>query len=1046
MYFLLKRAAVIVEQLEGLCYSGQVEAGPVVCKPGRYQSYAMANAAPGAWQPFAPGDTWGGEGCHQWFHLEVNLPQGYNPETTVLLLSTGAKGWDEDNPQFLVYINDVLHCGMDINHRETPFPAGAFAQGLPCALDISAYSGFLGKRCAFSAQLAVLQRETRNLYHDLLAPLQLAQALHEGDKTWIELEKLLNEAVNLLDLREAYSPEYHQSVAACRDFLRQNLYDGTPRDVGAVATCIGHTHIDIAWLWTISQTREKAARSFSTVLRLMEEYPSYRFMSSQPILYQFIRQDHPQLYAQIKQRVREGRWEPEGAMWVEADCNLPCGESLVRQILYGKRFFREEFGVDSRVLWLPDVFGYPGALPQIMKQSGIDYFMTTKISWNQTNRMPCDTFRWQGIDGSSVLAHFITTPHRARAGFHTEYNGDTRPVSVLGAWETYRQKDVNNDVLISYGYGDGGGGPTRTMLEHADRLAYGLPGAPRVRQGFAGAYFDALNERVANNRFLPAWNGELYFELHRGSLTSMGRNKRDNRLCERMCHNAELLGVLAQGLGKPYPAREMEAVWQEVLSYQFHDILPGTAIEAVYEDTQAAYTRLLRQGQTLMDQSLNALTEGVNAPEDGVVVYNTLSFARGGLIELQAPNGEGLEVYTADGQRLDSQWASGRLCFWAPDVPCLGYAFYALRAKQKSAQAASAAPHSGFWANAQGFETPYYTGEWDAAGRITSLYHKTEGRQLVPEGGALNRLFAYEDKPMNWDNWDIDPYYSEKGWPVNQSPVFTLLETGPLRCVAQTEMVFHRSTIRQQITLYRNSPLIQFDSVVDWHEDQVLLKAEFDVDVHFDAATYDIQFGNVQRPAHNNTSWQAAQFEVCAHKWVDASEDGFGVSLLNDCKYGHRVKEGRMEISLIKCGRYPNPNADRERHRFTYCLYPHAGGWREAQTVQHAYGLNNPLIAIPKTAGGGALPPAYSLAQVDAPNVLIETVKPAEDGQGIILRLYESHGRRSRAALSTVYPRFTLQPCDLLENPAGDETQAGRQFEFTIRPYEIQTYRLTVTE
>ncbi len=490
----------------------------------------------------------------------------------------------------------------------------------------------------------------------------------------------------------------------------------------------------------------------------------------------------------------------------------------------------------------------------------------------------------------------------------------------------------------------------------------------------------------------------------------------------------------------------MEAIWQEVLSYQFHDILPGTAIEAVYEDTQAAYTRLLRQGGALMAQSLNALTEGVNAPEDGVVVYNTLSFARSGPVELQAPNGEALEVYAADGQRLESQWANGRLCFWAPDVPSLGYAFYALRAKQKGVQTAPAASQNGFWANAQGFETPYYTGEWDAAGRITSLVHKAEQRQLVPAGGALNRLFAYEDKPMNWDNWDIDMFYSEKGWPVNQSPVFTLLETGPLRCVAQAEIIFHHSTIRQQITLYRNSPLIQFESVVDWHEDQVLLKAEFDVDVHFDAATYDIQFGNLQRPAHNNTSWQAAQFEVCAHKWVDASEDGFGVSLLNDCKYGHRVKEGRMEISLIKCGRHPNPNADRERHHFTYCLYPHAGGWRGAQTAQYAYGLNNPLIAIPKTAGGGALPPAYSLAQVDAPNVLIETVKPAEDGQGVILRLYESHGRRSRATLSTAYPCFTLQPCDLLENPAGDETQAGRQFEFTIRPYEIQTYRLTVMD
>lgn len=685
----------------------------------------------------------------------------------------------------------------------------------------------------------------------------------------------------------------------------------------------------------MAQTREKVVRSFATVLKFMDEYPEYRFMSSQPVLYYFLKQRYPELYAQIQQRVKEGRWETEGGMWLEADCNLTSGESLVRQFIYGKRFFREEFGQDNRILWLPDVFGYSGALPQIMKKSGVDYFMTTKLAWNQINKIPNDTFIWRGIDGSQVLTHLITTLNVGqdpKENFFTTYNGILHPDAIMGGWERYQNKEINNDILVCYGYGDGGGGPTRQMLETARRMEYGVQGIPKVRQASARTYFEELETRVKDNPHLETWEGEFYFEYHRGTYTSMARNKRGNRKSELLMMDLELLGVLADGR-LPYPAEDLRCFWRDtILLNQFHDILPGSSIAEVYEVTKKEYEDLAAGAGKLLQERLNLLAgEGT-----GVTVFNTLGFVRSGVVNLGDVTASALRDET--GKCYPVQRTADGAVAYLENLPSKGYKTFALW------EASGESPF--IRKDAYHLETPYYAITLDENGHMVSIFDKKHDRELVQAGKAANQLRLYEDKPIYFDNWDIDMYYVEKSWPVDELVSMRWSEDGPVRTTLELEYRCNQSTIWQKIHFYANTPRIDFETKADWKEHQHLLKAEFPVDIHSDEATFEIQFGNVTRKVHTNTSWDKARFESCGQKWMDFSEGHYGVSLLNDCKYGHSVRDGVIGLTLIKCGVEPNPNADVEMHTFTYALFPHAGTWKEAGTVEESYQLNLPAYAV----------------------------------------------------------------------------------------------------
>lgn len=578
----------ICNELKKLSVKQKFETSDWLIKPGNFLRPEDADADPAPFEPFDSRTMhWYGPDKHYWFRADVAVPQEMDGKPLWMHVCTQIDEWDDaKNPQFLLFVDGKVTQGVDMNHRDILLDRCAKG-GQKYRLELQSYTGILHTEFNLIVDLREIDPEIEGLYYDMVVPLEAFPRLEEDGKARRDLESVLNEAVNLIDLRTPYNESFYQSIAAARRYLAKALYTDLAGHEEVIASCIGHTHIDVAWWWTVAQTREKVCRSFATVLKLMDEYPDYKFMSSQPQLYYFLKQRYPELYEQIKQRVAEGRWEPEGGMWVEADCNLTSGESLVRQFLYGKRFFKEEFGVDNRILWLPDVFGYSGALPQIMAKCGIDYFMTTKLAWNQFNKMPYDTFKWRGIDGTEILTHLVTTlgVGQSENDFFTTYNGILHPDALIGGWHRYQQKDINNDILISYGYGDGGGGPTRAMLETSTRMEKGIEGLPKVRQAFARTYFDELAERVKDNRRLPTWEGELYFEYHRGTYTSMARNKRSNRKIELHMMDLELLSLLAQAK-VAYPEAEIDKLWHGICDDETFDLGKGRSKALAEEQSE----------------------------------------------------------------------------------------------------------------------------------------------------------------------------------------------------------------------------------------------------------------------------------------------------------------------------------------------------------------------------------------------------------------------------------------------------------------------------
>lgn len=1027
MDFLDKRINGICEELKKLKVKQKFPITSWQYKEGNFIYPADAAADEGAWENFdCKTMHWYGKDRHYWFKTTFTVPQELSGKRMWLRVYTQIDEWDDaKNPQFLLFVNGKVIQGIDMNHREVLLSTEA-AAGEELTLELQAYTGILHTEFNLITEIQEIDDEIESLYYDLWVPLAAFPRMEEDDKNRKDIENILNETINFLDLRTPYSDEFYRTLREAAAYIAKALYTDMAGYKDVIATCIGHTHIDVAWWWTVAQTREKVGRSFATVLKLMEEYPNYKFMSSQPQLYAFLKERYPELYEQIKERIKEKRWEPEGGMWVEADCNLTAGESLVRQFIHGKRFFKEEFGVDNRVLWLPDVFGYSGALPQIMKKSGIDYFMTTKLAWNQFNKVPYDTMKWRGIDGTEILTHLITTLGVSQPikDFFTTYNGILHPDAIMGGWMRYQNKDINNDILISYGYGDGGGGPTREMLETSKRMEKGVKGIPMVRQEFSRNYFEELEERVEGSRRLPVWEGEFYFEYHRGTYTSMARNKRSNRKSELGLMDLELLSVLAENK-IAYPTEELDKIWKTVLINQFHDILPGSSIKEVYEVTKEEYAEIAEKMEAMEAERTKALA----GDGEGVTIFNTTGKTRNDIVKLGSIDAEALQDEA--GNVYPVQKTKDGAVVYVENLPSKGYKTFAKAAKTQEAKAFTLV-------NDKVLETPYYTITLDDNGMFTSIFDKENDREVVQAGERANLMRMYEDKPIYYDNWDIDIYYTEKFWDVDDVERMEWTEVGPVRAALEIERKVSNSLIRQKIYFYANSRKIEFETYVDWKEHQHLLKVHFPVDVHTDEATFDIQFGNLTRKVHTNTSWDKARFESCGQKWMDLSEGHYGVSLLNDCKYGHSVKDSNMALTLIKSGIEPNPDTDNEEHFFTYAIYPHAEGWRAAGTVREAYNLNQPAI----TVEGGCPGTEVSFASVDKDNVIIETIKCAEDGNGTILRMYESENAKTNVHVTVNKPFAKAYICNLLEETESEAQVEGNQITLTCKPYEIVTVKI----
>lgn len=1028
MYFLDKRVRVICDELKRLRVKQRFVVSNWEYKEGNFIRPKEAEEEGTDWKAFDSQTMhWYGKDRHYWFRTTYQVPKELDGARMWLHVCTQIDEWDDaKNPQFLLFVNGEVVQGIDMNHRDVLLRSQAEA-GEELALDLQAYTGTLHKEFHLIVEIQEIDERIERLYYDLWTPLAAFSRMEEDDRNRKEIQEILNTAVNFLDLRTPYSEEFYRTVSEATDYLAQALYTEKAGYRDVIATCIGHTHIDVAWWWTVAQTREKVCRSFATVLKLMEEYPNYKFMSSQPQLYVFLKERYPELYQKIKERIQEKRWESEGGMWVEADCNLTSGESLVRQFMYGKRFFQEEFGVDNRILWLPDVFGYSGALPQIMKKCGIDYFMTTKLAWNQFNKIPYDTMMWRGIDGTEVLTHLITTlgVNQPIKDYFTTYNGMLHPDAIMGGWMRYQNKDINNDILVSYGYGDGGGGPTREMIETSIRMEKGVKGIPLVRQEFAGTYFDELKERVAGNKRLPIWEGELYFEYHRGTLTSMARNKRSNRKSELGLMDLEYFSVLASE-ELAYPSEELEGLWKTVLLNQFHDILPGSSIHEVYEVTKEEYLYVSERIKALIEERKRA----VAGTGEAVTIFNTTGKERSDIVNLGDFDGEALADEEGNCYPVQKT-AEGSVAF-VKGLPAKGYQSFC-RAEKTDAENpfTLVQPYQ--------LETPFFSVQLDAQGMITSIYDKEADREVIQKGERANLLRMYEDKPIYFDNWDIDIYYTEKFWDLDTAEDMEWIEIGPVRAVLKVIRKASRSTVCQKIIFYADSRRIDFVTDVDWKEHQTLLKVHFPVAVHTDEATFDIQFGNLTRKTHQNTSWDVARFESCGQKWMDLSEGHYGVSLLNDCKYGHSVKDSNIALTLIKSGIEPNPTADQEKHQFTYAIYPHMEGWRTAGTVEEAYKLNQPLLTALNTKKNQK----YSLVSAAHSNIVIETIKQAEDKNGIIIRMYESENAytKTKLTVNTVFKKASL--CNLLEQEEEELKVTGNEIAVCLKPYEVVTIKLS---
>jgi alpha-mannosidase len=993
------------------------------------------DADTGDW-PTIPWNSYWGE----WFSdfalvSSFTIPTDWRGAPVALELPLGEAG-DFSHPEALVYVDGQIVSACDRHHQELFLPE-RYADGQPHTLLLHGWTGLGGRatnqdyRKLLMRECAVVQLDSalRAFVTTARVALQVAEDLDVNDPVRGRLLNALSDAFNVLDTRDPLGEALYASVAQAQTVLKDGVASsGAPLDVDIIG--IGHAHIDVAWLWQLAHTRRKAGRSFSTVLKLMDEFPDYHFSQSQAQLYSYTEQDYPEIFSGIQARVAEGRWEIMGGTWVEPDCNAIGAESLARQFLLGITYFREKFAqAGTPVLWLPDTFGYAWSLPQLIKEAGFKYFITHKMSWNQYNQMPFQSLWWQGLDGTKVLTHFLTTPETSGSDlqFSTTYNGDLSPRQVSKTWALYRQKETHQELITAYGYGDGGGGPTREMLEGLQQMR-AHPGLPRTRAGTVREFLAGLE---AKGTALPSWNGEFYLEYHRGTYTSQSRTKRHNRKSEFLLHDAEFLAAWAALVTDySYPHAELKRAWELVCLNQFHDILPGSSIGPVYEDSEKDYAEVRVLGETVRDAAFTALASQLGAD---YLAVNPTSFAGSFVALLPEALPEGQTLQHAGKALLTQATAHGTLVQLALEP----YSLTPLSLTERSVE-----PDSDLRIVRQDggvvLENSMLRVEVDASGDIMRILDKAVAREVLAAGERANVFQAFEDRPMMYDAWDIDIYYDDRMWRAEPAHQLEMVEAGPLRVgFVQRRRVMH-SEIIQYVYLSRDSRCLDFVTTLDWHDQHMLLKVAFPVEVLSPAATYDIQWGNVSRPTHRNTSWDWARFETCAYKWVDLSEGNYGVSLLNDCKHGHDIQGKVIRLTLHKSATLPDSHADQGVHAFTYSLLPHSGDWRSG-TVRESYALNDP-VWLRRVGGSGG--EAQSLVQADAPNVIIETVKQAEDGQGIIVRLYDNERCRGPVTLMAGFKLAEAYRCNLLEEVQEVLTVRDDSVTFEVRPYQIVTLRL----
>ncbi|PPA70466.1 alpha-mannosidase [Jeotgalibacillus proteolyticus] len=987
-------------------------------------------------------DTWSGRDRYLWLNCTLEIPEQWKEKKTVLFLDLGRTGGGNNSGfESLVYVDQKPFQGVDSNHKEVILPRSTHG---PVEISIQLWSGLEGGGVPSKqfyrlkeAWFGYLDERVDELFFKSKAILDSIKKQDMNDPNRSIMLSILNESLEQIDWSSTGSDAFYDSLYQAFDKLKTEL-GKLKKHADVTVHAIGHSHIDLAWLWRTKHTKEKAKRTFSTVLRLMELYPDYTYLQSQPQLYEWIKEEDPDLFEAIKQKVKDGQWEVEGSMWVEADCNIPSGESFVRQLLYGKQFFQKEFNQKNRTLWLPDVFGYSWSLPQILRKSGIDTFMTTKISWNQYNRMPHDTFNWRGIDGSEILTHFITTPEPGRAEdswFYT-YNGLITAETVKGIWEKYRDKELNKDLLLAYGYGDGGGGVNREMIE-MKRQFDEIPSMPKVKSTKAEDYFKKLHENVeSSNEYVHTWDGELYLEYHRGTYTSQAKMKEMNRRLEFAYREAEWLSAWNSVMHgwSSYPAEVLKKGWKLVLLNQFHDIIPGSSITEVYEDAHRDY----ETAASMKDEVISAQEHHIIKGEE-----TSWSYSHPHQYEtpqlLVVPGGKDSHAghFQLDGEDLVSQKLTNgdHLVLVKETKPFTYQTINAVDHEDDKAESLSEINlEKRIW------DTPYYTISWNENGQLTSMFDKEEKREIIESGKAGNVFKLYEDKPLAHDAWDIDLFYQEKSASIDFLKECTILENGPLQTTVSLVWSSPQAEIVQQIHSYSHTKRIDFETDVTWTARQQLLKVEFPVAIRTTEAIYDIQFGNVKRPNHWNTSWDFARFESVGHKWAALAEPYYGISLMNNSKYGYSIKENVLALSLLKGAVHPDPLADIGSHHFVYSIYPFSGQTNKQDVEREVTYLNSPLRVV-----AGSVHPDFqqSLFSLSSNQVILDTIKKAEERDTIILRLHEMEGSRCAVALKSGLKIKQWREVNLMEDEVMTDFSEG-EMTLAFAPYEIKTIEIEI--
>lgn len=984
-----------------------------------------------AWTPITPPQArWGAYDTTFWFRSKVTVPPEFSNQPLALIL---------DIAEGLLFVNGRPHHGLDYNHRAVPLTPRARA-GQTFSLAIQAYSGRKKEQNDFrQADLAVVNPTARALATGLSLLRDLEKFYGQSSAESKDIRELIRKTLIYLKYFKPDGEEYPNAIGRAYRFLTQTLEAEFRSGIPGTVHLLGQSHLDIAWLWTLRESRRKAARTFASMLRLMEEFPEFRFAQSQPLLLQWIKSDHPELFKAIRERVAEGRWEPAGAMWVEPDCQMPSGESLVRQIAQGKRFYREEFALDVNTAWLPDTFGFAWTLPQILAKSGIRYFFTTKLSWNDTSTFPYNSFRWKGPDGSTVLAHMPPVG----------LEGRIKPSDLRASWEHFRHQEQLSDVLQTYGHGDGGGGPETRDL-HLVSFLQQLPTLPPARLTTLRDFVQKLEE---HQKELPEWNGELYLEKHRGVFTTNGRIKKAHRESERALYTAELLSVLALLVGgRKYPETELDRSWKRFLQNQFHDILSGTVIRDAADEAVRDLERVRTAAEGIARNASAVLARSVRRRnrEHHVTVYNTLPWARDAYVEVSVKSKDrSFAVSDSDGNAVEYQ-ITGRskgtttLLCWVPRIPALSGLHLSIIPSD-----AKPAPAAAWKVTTRMIETPVYRIRLDSQGHFTSIQEKRSRKEVLQKGQRGNALQTFHDAPDEWEAWDLAPGYDNRKADVLKFKSARVVEQGPLRMTLEVVRKTERgSTVRQLIRLYHSSPRIDFDTTLRWNDANILVKAAFPVNVHSSMMRCEIPFGSIERTTKPRTAVEKARFEVPHHQWMDMSDQKFGVSVFNDGKYGCDARETTMRLTLIRSPHYPHPvdprkatdNAvtDDGEQQFRYALYPHQGDWRKGETERKAREFNHPVLVWPNVEPKAIPPLLHSLP----PSIMVDAVKLAEDGDGIIVRLHEAHGQSSRCTLQTGFGIQQAFECDLMETVLTKLKPAKGGLPLRFSAFEVKTIRL----